>query len=304
MSRIDGDNNAAKKEIATTRRETSGRPPLLINDQTRICFNWNVSILNEITAIENDPTCLRLNVLTQTSSHSCAICDAVENLQKLTIQCRVIVFVTKNIYISECVRVCQQHLDENNMLIGQLMAGLRLNFKISKLPKTSSWIKNVPELERSGDKVFCKSCAKIIVYEEKFQVDQHLKTSIRKAKLQKIKSGPVKQSVKITYQNVGNQIRSETEVFHQDLCKALVAALNKLRNTQFKEFLQKYCNQNIHEEYTIRKKNVHAVYKMVIQEIKVSLDNDSFYIIVDESTDTYGRNIAHLIIGALQKNNP
>lgn len=125
MSRIDGDNNAAKKEIAITRRETFGRPPLLINDQTRICFNCNVSILNEITAIENDPTCLRLNVLTQTSSHSCAICDAVENLQRLTIQCRVNVFVIKNIYISESVRVCQQHLDENGMLIRQLMAGLR-----------------------------------------------------------------------------------------------------------------------------------------------------------------------------------
>ncbi|KAJ8949490.1 hypothetical protein NQ314_008181 [Rhamnusium bicolor] len=54
------------------------------------------------------------------------------------------------------------------------------------MPKTSSWIKNVPELELSGNKVFCKACAKIIVCEKKFQVDQHLKTSIHKAKLQKI----------------------------------------------------------------------------------------------------------------------
>ncbi|KAJ8966387.1 hypothetical protein NQ314_003548 [Rhamnusium bicolor] len=32
------------------------------------------------------------------------------------------------------------------------------------MPKTSSWIKNVPELELSGDKVFCKACAKIKLY--------------------------------------------------------------------------------------------------------------------------------------------
>ncbi|KAJ8954927.1 hypothetical protein NQ314_006996 [Rhamnusium bicolor] len=93
--------------------------------ETRICLNCNVSILNEITAIENDPTYLRLNVLTQTSSHSCAICDAVENLQRLTIQCRVIVFVTKNIYISESVRVCQQQLDENGATIVSVSTGIK-----------------------------------------------------------------------------------------------------------------------------------------------------------------------------------
>ncbi|KAJ8931262.1 hypothetical protein NQ314_015848 [Rhamnusium bicolor] len=101
-----------------------------------------------------------------------------------------------------------------------------------------------------------------------------------------MKSGPVQQSVKTTFQNVGNQTRSETELFHQDLAKALVAAnipLKMLQNTQIKEFLQQYCNQNIPDKSTIRKKNVHAVYKTVIQEIKVSLDNGSFYIIVDES---------------------
>ncbi|KAJ8936068.1 hypothetical protein NQ314_012503 [Rhamnusium bicolor] len=63
-----------------------------------------------------------------------------------------------------------------------------------------------------------------IVCEKKFLVDQHLKTFIHKANLQKMKSGPVQQSVKTTFHNVGNQTRSEMEVFHQDLCKALVAA--------------------------------------------------------------------------------
>ncbi|KAJ8967157.1 hypothetical protein NQ314_003045 [Rhamnusium bicolor] len=112
---------------------------------------------------------------------------------------------------------------------------------MSKMPKIA-WIKNVPELDLNGDKIFCKACVKIIICEKKFQVDQHLKTSIHKATLQKMKSGPIQQSVKTTFQNVGNQTRSETEVFHQDLSKALVIAnipLKNLQNTQFKEFLQK-----------------------------------------------------------------
>ncbi|KAJ8934027.1 hypothetical protein NQ314_013627 [Rhamnusium bicolor] len=133
------------------------------------------------------------------------------------------------------------------------------------MPETFSWIKNFPEFELIGDKIFFQSLCKnhiqrlrfsvyYIVCEKKFQVDQHLKTSIHEAKLQKMKSGPIQQSVKTTFQNVGNQTRSETEVFHQDLCKALVAAnipLKKLHNTHFKEFLQKHCNQNIPDESNI-----------------------------------------------------
>lgn len=63
------------------------------------------------------------------------------------------------------------------------------------MPKAASWIKIFPELEFSRDKVFCKVCAKIIVCEKKFQIDQHLKTAMHKAKLQKNKSVPVQQCV-------------------------------------------------------------------------------------------------------------
>lgn len=159
---------------------------------------------------------------------------------------------------------------------------------MSKKLKISLWIKNFPEFEFSGDKVFCKACAKIIVCEKKFQINQHLKTAMHVAKLEKMKTRPIQQCVKTAFQNVEDKSKSERVVFHQDLCKALVAAnipLKKLQNTQFREFLQKYCNQNIPDESTLRKKNVSAVYETVIEEIKVSLGDEYFYIIVDENTD-------------------
>lgn len=175
---------------------------------------------------------------------------------------------------------------------------------MSKLAKTSSWIKNFPELEFSGEKVFCKACAKIIVCEKKFQIDQHMKTPLHKAKLQKMKSEPVQVSVKNAFKNVGEKSKSEKEIFEVDLCKALVAAnipLKKLQNPQLRGFLQKYCKQTIPDESTLRKKNVHSVYETVLEEIRASLGDKNFYIVVDESTDACGRYIAHLMIGALQE---
>lgn len=68
--------------------------------------------------------------------------------------------------------------------------------------------------------------------------------------------------------------------------------------------MQKYCNQNIPDETTLRKKYVQTVYETVMGEIKVSPGDEHFYIIVDESTDSCGRYIAHLMIGGLQENEP
>lgn len=68
--------------------------------------------------------------------------------------------------------------------------------------------------------------------------------------------------------------------------------------------VKKYCNQNIPDESTLRKKNVQTVYETVMREIKVSLGDEHFYIIVDECTDSCGRYIVHLMIGGLQENEP
>ena len=71
-----------------------------INPKVRKCMNVNISVHHEINILENDPHCLRLNVLTQTMNLTCLICNAVENTLRLTLECRVHIFVQRNFYVS------------------------------------------------------------------------------------------------------------------------------------------------------------------------------------------------------------
>lgn len=122
---IDADaNNAAKIEIALNRRETFGLPPIPVNDVSRLCINCNRSILEELRILANDPTCLRINVLKQTSNVTCLICNNGNNIQRLSSKCRVNIFICKNIYVPESARACLQHLDEDGIILRPLLEGL------------------------------------------------------------------------------------------------------------------------------------------------------------------------------------
>lgn len=125
MCRILGDNNLPVQELAVARRDAAGRPQEDINATTRLCFNCNLLIRNEIQALENDPGVLRLNVLTQTSSNTCFICDSRHNIQRVTTDCRVNIYVSTDIFVPDNVRVCPHHLNENGYLLDVLHAGLR-----------------------------------------------------------------------------------------------------------------------------------------------------------------------------------
>ncbi|EZA50292.1 hypothetical protein X777_11303 [Ooceraea biroi] len=84
---------------------------------------WKVTELR-LLLLYLGPTCLRLNVLTQTSSHTCMICNQYANIQRLSVECRVNVFVTRNIYIPETSKCCRIHLDHNGLLLQYLLGGL------------------------------------------------------------------------------------------------------------------------------------------------------------------------------------
>lgn len=129
MVRINGDNDAIKKQIAVFRRTGLGKEPIDIDNESRLCFNCNVSIVHEIEQIELDPTCLRLNVITQTRNNSCLFCNAIVNIRPLSLESRVNVFVLKNIYIPEHVYCCDQHLDDRGFILQLLLPGLRFIYR-------------------------------------------------------------------------------------------------------------------------------------------------------------------------------
>ncbi|KYN28197.1 hypothetical protein ALC57_02389 [Trachymyrmex cornetzi] len=99
-----------------SRRIDAGRSPLDITPLIRICNNCNFSIERELQALENDPSCSRLNVLRQTSSHSCMIYTTVHDEHRLSLVYRINIFVQRNIYIPETTVCWRQHLYDNRLL--------------------------------------------------------------------------------------------------------------------------------------------------------------------------------------------
>lgn len=125
MRRIDGNDNAAKRDIVTFRRDMAGRPALEVTERTRLCVNCNRYILEEIDLLERDPTCMRINVLSQTRSATCLICNQEHDVHRLSLQAQVNIFITSDIYIPSNVRCCQNHLDGKGFLLRPLHTGLR-----------------------------------------------------------------------------------------------------------------------------------------------------------------------------------
>lgn len=64
-----------KRKISIARRDNDNREAFEVSEATRIYNNCNISIIHEIGVMQQDPSCVRLNVLTQTSSHPCLICN-------------------------------------------------------------------------------------------------------------------------------------------------------------------------------------------------------------------------------------
>lgn len=66
-----------------------------------------------------------MNVLKQIANHSCVICYVDYNTHRLSIECRVKVFVLTNIYVPSNVRSCAHHLDEKGFFLQVLLPGLQ-----------------------------------------------------------------------------------------------------------------------------------------------------------------------------------
>lgn len=119
----DGDNSENIRQIAESRRLSQGI--VSASNVVRLCVNCNKSIRDEMQLLERDPSYLRLNVVVQTHNHSCIICLADNNLHRLSIQCRVNVFISVNIFMPDNTRSCAVHLDDSGCFVQSLLLGLR-----------------------------------------------------------------------------------------------------------------------------------------------------------------------------------
>lgn len=123
MSRIGAD--AIHQQIAIDRRAANDLAYANVENDTTLCFNCNLSITKEAAAVETDRICLRLNIVNQTGNRACFLCGTVEGATRVSLQCRVDIFVKANCYVPEHVRVCAHHFEPNDCVIPALMPGLR-----------------------------------------------------------------------------------------------------------------------------------------------------------------------------------
>lgn len=164
----------------------------------------------------------------------------------------------------------------------------------------SSWITDFPgTFTYDGNVLYCRVCEKNISCTKKFQIDQHIKTSLHIAGLQK--KGPRQQLITAS---TSSSKCNQNNQFSMDLCEALLASnipLHKINNPTLKQFLKKYClNQNVPDESTLRKIYMPTICQHITEEIRNELKDNFIWISADETTDSCGRYIANLMIGTLQ----
>jgi hypothetical protein len=76
--------------------------------------------------------------------------------------------------------------------------------------------------------------------------------------------------------------------------------LYKLKNTNFKSFLEKYMQRDIPDESTLLKYNVNDCYNPKMDKIRVTVQDKKIWVSIDETTDSNGRYGANVIIGTLE----
>ena len=95
---------------------------------------------------------------------------------------------------------------------------------------------------------------------------------------------------------------SRQSTFSLDLCTAFIKAgipFWKLENQFLRSFLEKYTNQTIPNESTLRKNYVDVIYNSTMQKITKDVGDNNIWISIDETYDTMGRFVANVVIGIL-----
>lgn len=62
-----------------------------------------------------------------------------------------------------------------------------------------------------------------------------------------------------------------------------------------KQFLHKYCEQNVLSESTLRKNHLRLLYEETINRFREEIGNSCIWTSVDETTDVKGRFVAHFL---------
>ena len=93
------------------------------NDDDRCCISCT-NLINAEVRLENDPSYTKLNILRTVANQICFICHRNQNLQNLSLKCRVSAYCNIDVYIPPYARCCHNHLDNEGCILRALLPGL------------------------------------------------------------------------------------------------------------------------------------------------------------------------------------
>lgn len=170
--------------------------------------------------------------------------------------------------------------------------------KSNSSSKIRAFVAEFPGIFKSdGDILYCKCCNIRVNHDQRGTVVQHLNTNKHK---NSAKTNSAQQSLLTT--QLGNTLRKSE--FQFDLAKALLNAdipFWKLQNEHFRIFLEKYTNNKIPDESTLRKNYLGKCYDDFLSKMRCFLNEKKIWVTIDETTDTEGRYIASVVVGVLSE---
>jgi len=174
--------------------------------------------------------------------------------------------------------------------------------RTSNTSRINSYISEFGEniFSSDGNILFCKICEAKFTCEERFTVIQHLKTLKHSRGIQRL--GDQQQKTQQLLPTT-----SKINSSNKDLCKTLLVAnipLNKLQNTYFRSFLEKYTHKDIPSVSLLRSTYVNECYDETMGAIRKEVLDKKIWISIDETTDVQSRYIANVIIGILSADEP
>lgn len=124
MAKISGPEKTDVQNIAIMRREAASLDRIDITETSRVCFSCNQSIRTELTELQRDPSCLRLNVVIQAQNHACIVCKSLNDLHTLSSRSRADIFIKADIYVPEGSRACSFHTDDEGFIPGVYLTNI------------------------------------------------------------------------------------------------------------------------------------------------------------------------------------
>lgn len=180
--------------------------------------------------------------------------------------------------------------------IAKTMPKTYSNLSILKI-YVNEFCKNV--LRINGNVLYCEMCENNVVADRKSQVTQHVNTAKHQESIKRKANSSQSQAI-LTNESFLNK-RSQ---FSEDLCLALLSAdipFHKLKDPVFKKFLEKYTNHHVPDSYTLNSNYLKVCYDRILKKMQNDLNNERIWVSIDETTNTAGRFIANVVVGAMKK---